>query len=177
VLNFCKLSWWILNHHKKIHREHNISTELWGWRIRNINMFWIIHFYTTLDLLQRCSHPMATNFVRWRPLFLFSQRGTCFLSPLGRLEFWGGFWILGQCVHPWLYVFLHRLDSSVRKRSPCITPGHVSLRYRTTENPPSSVLFYWDLINLTPTGITKQGQEVSRCHLPFPASRLCRILN
>ena len=39
------------------------------------------------------------NFAQWLLIFVGSQYGTCFMSSLLSLEFWGGSWISGKFVH------------------------------------------------------------------------------
>ena len=44
--------------------------------------------------------PGRLQFVRWRLIFVGPHYGTCCMSLLRRPELWGGFCIVGKCVHP-----------------------------------------------------------------------------
>ena len=43
--------------------------------------------------------PRLAEWLRWRPIFLSTHNGTCFMSPFCRLEFSGGSYIFGK--HLW----------------------------------------------------------------------------
>jgi hypothetical protein len=53
------------------------------------------------------SLPWLLNFVQWRLIFVGPQYGTCFVSPLWRVEFWGASKIYTKFVHLWFAAFLN----------------------------------------------------------------------
>lgn len=45
--------------------------------------------------------PRQPNFVQLSPMFVGAEYETCFMLPSWRLEFWGGPYTFGKCMHPW----------------------------------------------------------------------------
>ena len=91
----------------KDHSLQSIVINIYGFLCK-VSVVWT-NFNQNCDISTNCQYkgapipevslPGQVNLICWCLIFVGSECGTCLMSPLWCLEFWGGSWISGKFVH------------------------------------------------------------------------------